>query len=89
MEPTTGRRLILNDGTVLENAQAGYASGVLWCYVPGITMQQAAVMFFDPAKTQKTIFQYGEMQDVYEGFTVVSAMLQDEDQVSIGLRKGA
>jgi hypothetical protein len=89
MEPTTGQRLILNDGTTLENAEAGYANGVLWCYVPGITTQQAAALFFDPAKTQKIIFQYGEMQNVYEGFTVVTAMLQDEDQVSIGLRKGA
>lgn len=89
MEPTTGRRLILNDGTVLEDAQAGYDSGVLWCYVPGITMQQAAVLFFDPAKTQKIVFQYGEMENTLEGFTVVTAMLQNEDQVSIGLRKGA
>lgn len=87
MEPTMGRRLILNDGTVLENAQAGYASGVLWCYVPGITMQQAAALFFDPAKTQKIIFQYGEMEDTWEGFTVPVAMLQDEFQISISLRK--
>ena len=37
-----GRRLILSDGTVIEDGQAGLADGNLWLYLPGYTMQDAA-----------------------------------------------
>ena len=68
-EQRTGRRLILNDGTTIENGQAGYSQGFLWCYFTGYTMQQAASLFFDSEKTARIVFQYGEMEDEYNGFT--------------------
>lgn len=65
----TGRRLILDDRTVIEDGEAGYADGFLWLWFSGMTMQEASVIFFDPEKTAVIIFEYGEMKDRYEGFT--------------------
>ena len=64
-----GRRIILNDGTTLEGGEAGYSQGFLWIYLHGYTMMQAAMLFFDPEKTARIVFQYGEMENTYEGFT--------------------
>ena len=76
-----GRRLILMDGTIIEDGTAGYAEGKLWCRVTGFTMPQAAQIFLDPTKTGRITFQYGEMSDVYEGFTVCTALMTDVDGV--------
>lgn len=83
-----GRRLILKDGTVIENGEAGYSQGKLWCYIPGWTLPQAAAVFFDPAKTKLIIFQYGEMEDEYRGFTrCVSLMTDTDGLVSVCMEK--
>lgn len=74
-------KLILMDGTVIENGTAGYDQGFLWCYLRGYTITQAAQIFFDPSKTGKIIFQYGEMSDEYDGFTNCTAILIDADGV--------
>lgn len=84
-----GRRLVLNDGTIIENGEAGYSQGFLWCYFTGYTMQQAAALFFDPTKTAKIVFQYGEMQDEYNGFTVcVNLMIDTDGRLSVCMVKG-
>lgn len=84
-----GRRLILNDGTEIENGSAGYAAGSLWCRLPGYTMQQAAVVFFNPDITAVILFQYGEMEDRYEGFTNCEAIMTEADgKVSVCMTKG-
>lgn len=74
-----GQRLILTDGTEIENGRAGYAQGFLWLYFSGYTMQEAAMMFFDTGKTSRIVFQYGEMEDAYEGFTVCRNLMIDTD----------
>jgi hypothetical protein len=84
-----GRRLILNDGTIIEGGEAGYSQGFLWVWFTGYTLQQAALMFFDTSKTSKIVFQYGEMESVYEGFTTVMNLGIDVDNnVSVCLTKG-
>lgn len=84
-----GQRLILMDGTIIENGRCGYADGRLWCWVTGYTMQQAAGIFFDPDKTGEIVYQYGEMSDRYEGFTVCTNLFIDNDgQVSVCLVRG-
>ena len=84
-----GVRLILMDGTVLENATAGSASGVLWCMIPGMTMEQAAAVFLDPNKTGHIVFQYGDMEDEYNGFTTCTALdLDYGDKLSVTLKRG-
>ena len=84
-----GQRLILNDGTIIEGGRAGYADGFLWLYLTEITMMQAAQMFFDQDKTQRIEYQYGEMSDVYEGFTVCRSIISDaEGQISVCMVRG-
>ena len=85
-----GLRLILNDGTVIEDGRAGYSDGFLWLYITGYTMQQGADMFIDnPEKTSQITFQYGEDEDVYDGFTECRQVSLDiEDTLNVCLRKG-
>lgn len=89
-EQKTGQRLILMDGTTIEDGSCGYSTGCLWCWVHGYTMTEAAQIFFDPSKTGRIIFEYGEMSDTYEGFTNCTNLFIDTDgQVSVCLTKGA
>ena len=83
-----GRRLILADGTKIENGEAGYAGGFLWCYLTGWTMSHAAQVFTNPAKTAEIRFEYGEMEDVYRGFTTCTNIMTDGERVSVCLVKG-
>jgi len=85
----TGRRLILADGTVLENSEAGYASKVLWCFLKDVTMQQAATLFLDAEKTDHIRFEYGEMADEYDGYTeCINIYIPDDNRVNVALKKG-
>ena len=80
----TGRRLILKDGTVIEDGTAGYSQGTLWLFFGGMALQEAAAIFFDPKKTKRIIFQYGEMEDVYDNFTECVSLQADMDgQISV------
>ena len=84
-----GQRLILKDGTTIENGSAGYSDATLWLYCYVYTMMQAAMLFFDPAKTDVIVFQYGDMEDRYEGFTNCRNMMINEDgRVSVCLKRG-
>ena len=88
MEQKTGQRLIFDDETVIEDGKCGYSEGCLWCWVTGFTMQQAAVIFFDPAKTQKIVYEYGEMSDEYDGYTNCTNLFIDYDgQISACLKR--
>ena len=76
----TGRRLILADNTVLEDAEAGFATRWLWCYMYGYTMAEAAAMFCNnPEKTARIEYQYGNMSDEYIGYTRCTFLQLDED----------
>lgn len=83
-----GQRLILNDGTVIENGSAGLADGLLWLYIGGYTMAAAAETFLNPAKTAKIIFQYGGMEDSHVGYTDCRAIMINQDgNMSVCLAK--
>ena len=88
MEEMEGRRIILADGTTLEDGEAGFASGYLWIWITGMTLPEAAGIFFEPAKTERIRFQYGEMQDVYEGYTACIHLSTTEGRLSVCLTKG-
>lgn len=89
MAQKTGQRLIFDDGTTIENGSCGYSSGSLWCWVHGFTMPEAAQIFFDPSKTGKIVYEYGEMSDEYEGFVNCTNLFIDGDgQVSACLVRG-
>lgn len=84
-----GLRLILNDGTIIEEGSAGYAQGFLWLYFTGYTFLETAMIFSDKTKTQHIVFQYGEMQDVYDGFTeCVNVNIDIDNKISVCLTKG-
>ena len=84
-----GQRLILKDGTTIEDGRAGYSQGYLWCHFSGYTLQQAAAIFFDMDKTDQILYQYGEDEDEYNGFTSCILLKIDEDthEVSVCLTK--
>ena len=88
-EQKTGQRLILMDGTTIENGRAGYSEKHLWLWVTGYTMQQAAAIFLNPSKTGVIVFEYGEMSNRYEGFTDCTNLFIDgDDQINVCLIRG-
>lgn len=80
------RYILLHDGTELPGT-IGFSDGVIWCYIPGVSILDVFPAFSAPEKTKRLEFHYGEMKDVYDGYTSIGAMLQDETQVKIMLRK--
>lgn len=87
-EQKTGRRLILMDGETIEDGSCGYSEGRLWCWLPGFTMQEAAETFFNPEKTGRITFEYGEMSDVYEGYTNCVNIFADADKINVCMIRG-
>ena len=77
------------DGTTIENGSCGYAGGKVWCWVKGFTMQDAAAIFFDPQKTGKIVFEYGQMSDTFEGYTnCINLFIDTDGQISACLIRG-
>lgn len=84
----TGQRLILLDGTKIEDGLAGYADGKLWCWIHGFTMREAADIFFDAAKTGKIICEQDEMSHEYADFTnCVNLFIDSDGKVSACLTR--
>lgn len=84
-----GQRIVFADGTKYENTSAGYSDGVLVVFMnTAITLHEAPEIFFNPNKTSRIVFEYGDMEDTYDGFTHVTNMREDVDKnVSVTLRK--
>ena len=83
-----GQRLILNDGTIIEDGSAGYADEFLWLYLQGYSMTQAAFLFLNADKTWKIVYQYGDMEKTYEGFTVCTYIqMDDENTLSVCMKR--
>ena len=85
-----GLRLILNDTITIEGGRAGYSGGFLWLFFTGYTLPEAGAIFFDPSNTAKIVFQYGDMEDTYTGYTVCTSLTVDTDEkVFVCMVKGA
>ena len=84
----TGRRLIFSNDKEIENGEAGLADNILHLWIPDMTMIEAAQLVLDPAKTIEIRFQYGEMEDVYNGYTSCHGIAIDDGQISVRLKKG-
>ena len=80
-----GRRLRMNDGTVWEGSECGYAQGFLWLFLHGIGIPEAEPVVRNPEATGKIIFEYGEMRDEYDGYTEVKRILEEADGCSVCL----
>ena len=89
IQQKTGQRLILADGTEIENGRCGYSDGHLWCWINGYTMEQSAQLFFDHTKTNHIVYEYGEMTDTYDNFTNCTTLMIDSDgMVSVCMIRG-
>lgn len=85
-----GRSLILNPGPnqiELPGSEAGYAEGVLWLYLRRLTLAQAFALLSDPTNTAVIRYEYGEMEDVFEGFTHLTTLMEREGEVSAALKQ--
>lgn len=85
-----GRRLILQNGTVIEDGNAGESGGLLWLWFTSMTLSMAFALFSNPATTSRIVFQYGDSEYVYEGFTSCRGVNIDADGVlTVCMAKGA
>lgn len=85
----TGRRIRMNDGTVYEGSECGYADGFLWCFITGHTLAETAPEFLKAAATERIVFEYGEMTDTYDGYTEIQTMISTADGCNICLKQPA
>lgn len=85
----TIRRLVMADGTVLDESECGYADRNLWCFLKNLTFNQAFQIFSDPAKTQSIRFEYGLDSDpaveTYDGFIYIMSINRREQTIDICL----
>jgi len=85
----TGQQIVFNDETIIPNASAGRADGLLWVYFTGFDMLSVAEMFCDTNKTSRIEYDYGEMVAVYEGYTLCRTINIDYDgNISVCMAKG-
>lgn len=81
------RSLVLNDGTTINDGEAGLAGDTLALFFNGYTLLQAAQMMCDTSKTRRIRFCYGSEEDVYEGYTRCTTVSVQSGQVSVLLEK--
>lgn len=81
-------RLILSDGTVIEDGRAGLDDNMLWLFFPGWEFWTAADKVRDHEAMKRIIFQYGADEDVYTGFTVCTSITSAGGEISVSLVKG-
>ena len=80
-------RLIMADGTECEVGLCGAADGVLWIQVYGMTMIAACTWFGDPEKTREMIYDTGNFQDTFTGYTDLFSVQTRDDFVSVGIKR--
>lgn len=87
------KRLILADGTVLDDCECGYADKQLWCYLRKLTFNQVFQLFSDPELTKEIIFEYGiegnPVVETYSGFTNIKNISRRELTIDVCLEKEA
>lgn len=82
-------KLTMNNGDELQTSGAGTYDGYLWIYGLQISIAEAAVIFGDASKTAKISVHYQEAipDSVFEGFTVLQAVMSDEGMTKVCLKK--
>lgn len=80
--------IVLNNGTVIDDGSVGLSEGFLWLFLPGFTMQDAAAIAFDTEAVRRIVWQAGEDEYVYTGYTVCVNIHQDDGQIAVCLVKG-
>ena len=81
-------RLKLNDGTLLEGSEAGYAEPDVWCFLRDVDFGRAYELFSDPEKTAFIRYQFGSTEIIYEGYTELNAIQKNSSGISVRMRGG-
>lgn len=81
--------LKLSDGTVWEGAYLLNVDGRLFLYVPGQTMRAVFDKLEDPANTAAISFSQGPEELVYEGYTRLTAVNDEENGLITAVLKKA
>lgn len=81
--------LILNDESTLKTSGAGTYDGYLWIYGLSISIAEAAGIFGNESKTATISVHYQEAlpDSVFEGFTILYAVMADEGMTKVCLKK--
>ena len=81
------RRLVLADGTVLDQSECGYAERKLWCYLKNLTFADAFQIFSNPDKIGVIKFEYGLTDQytriTYTGFTDIQTITSRELSIDV------
>lgn len=72
-------RLILADGTVLENSRCGFADGTLWCWISGLTMADCFSIFSNPDNVRTITRLYQTVGYRYTGFINIDTIKRGTD----------
>ena len=82
-------KLILADGTVLNNCECGYSNRTLWCFLKGIPFGEAFQYFSGPEKfnTVTFVMHFGDIINKikYSGFEQITSVQQNEFTVDVRL----
>ena len=83
------KRLILADGTILDDCECGYSSKNLWCFLKGIPFGEVFGYFSEPRKYETVIFEmtFGDITDriTYSGLEHITAVQQGDETVDVRL----
>ena len=89
MPEKTINKLILDDGTVLDNCECGYYNRTLWCYLKGFSFNEAFALFSDSNSFKTITFEFGidsyRKQIIYKGLTSLIAIEKHEFTIDVRL----
>lgn len=83
------QKLILNDGTELEDSYAAETIDYLFLYINnGMSMLQIMMLMADPEKIVRIIYAAGDNETQYTDYTTVSSITAEHGgMISVSLRK--
>ena len=81
------RSLVLNDGTTINNGEAGVVGTTLALFFTGYTFLQVAQMMCDTEKTKRIWFRNGETSELYEGYTNCITVSMPDGLISVMLER--
>lgn len=88
-EASFSTRLILSDGSVLENCDCGYYNKTLGCFLRGMQFSDVFQYFSSPEKYKDVTFDMEEEYFItrikYSGFSRIVSMVQEEDKVVVNI----
>ena len=80
-------QITLNDGTILEGASIIAERFILYLYVPGNDMRTVFDLLIEPENTKRILYEDGSTVAVYDGFTKLTAVRDEGDQITAVLEK--